>query len=159
MKSTDILWTEADIATLKTEWEKGTYARQIGFLVNRTKNSVIGKAHRLKLEDRNHSHGPYEGRPKKERPPRAPRPKMTKTKIVVNKLARKPTFYPPAVPLTTKPPISIMELNEDTCRAPVGRGDNGLVTYCGDFTFPGQSWCPAHCAIYFAPPNQRKRVR
>ena len=152
------LWLDWQLDILKAEWPKEKLSSgQIGNLVGKSRNAVIGKANRLKLGNRTPSGDKRSGSSRKERPPppvktaRAPKIEMAIIKKVVP-----PKFYPEAVPLTTKPPISIMELGTGTCHAPVGHGPDGLVVYCGDFTFADKPYCEGHCAIYYAPPRARR---
>ena len=42
-------WTAKDIATLRALWATGKKARHIGAKLNRSRNSIIGKANRLGL--------------------------------------------------------------------------------------------------------------
>ena len=42
-------WTASDIATLRTLWATGKKARHIGAKLQRSRNSIIGKANRLGL--------------------------------------------------------------------------------------------------------------
>tara|TARA_R110002073_G_scaffold76977_5_gene186677 strand:+ start:792 stop:1199 length:408 start_codon:yes stop_codon:yes gene_type:complete len=42
-------WTASDLATLRTLWAAGKKARHIGAKLNRSRNSIIGKANRLGL--------------------------------------------------------------------------------------------------------------
>jgi hypothetical protein len=152
-------WSDECIDILKVEWEKGTVASKIGILIQKSRGAVIGKAHRLNLSRRAPANG-YSGMPKKERPPQAPRVRATRTNTaIVNKKQVPPRFYASAVPLTDKPPISIMELRYNTCRAIVGRGKDGLAVYCGDMTFYDKAFCEGHCAMYYQPPEARQRYR
>jgi GcrA cell cycle regulator len=148
-----VLWTAEEETILRQKWTHLS-AREIGKLINRSKNSVVGKAHRLELEDI---------KPKKVIP--KPRPSHKKkavdtvaTMVPIRKLPKAPTFYAPARPLSGLPPIGIMELTGDTCRAIVGHAADGLATYCGDFTFPKKSYCPTHCALYYREPEKRLRA-
>lgn len=43
------VWSEKELKILKQEWGNGLSAKQIGLLINKTKNAVIGKANRLGL--------------------------------------------------------------------------------------------------------------
>ena len=49
-------WTEAKVRKLKELWGKGSTASQIAEIIgDMSRNAVIGKAHRLKLESRTSS--------------------------------------------------------------------------------------------------------
>ncbi len=45
-------WSKEQIKTLTELWELGLSGNQIGKILGRTKNSIVGKAHRLKLPGR-----------------------------------------------------------------------------------------------------------
>ncbi len=45
-------WTDQEVDTLKDLWGQGLSASQIGKILGKTRNAVIGKAHRLKLASR-----------------------------------------------------------------------------------------------------------
>lgn len=144
-------WTEEMRDILRAHWLTDMPAAEIGLLVGRSKNAVIGQAHRLKL-------GP------KETPPRPNQRGSTpkEGKMTIRKRFRKaPQAAPRALPLTAKAPISIMELNPNTCRAIVGHGGapHYLAVYCGDQTFADKSFCEAHCALYFDYDRTSRRVR
>ena len=154
-------WSEEHLDILKAQWEKGSTSTVIGALIGKTRNAVLGKANRLKLSPRAPSNG-SEGRPKKERPPRI-RNRAPKSDMVIIPKKVPPKFYPQATPLTSKPPIGIMELNSNTCHAPAGYGPDGLMVYCGDFTFwdarnmAYKPFCEGHCAMFYQPPRERVR--
>jgi len=151
------LWSDWQIDILKSEWPKGKLsASQIGNLVGKSRNAVIGKSHRLKLGNRVPSGDKRTGLSRKERPctKKIYRPKLDMA--IIKAKAKPPRFYPEAVSLTTKAPISIGELRFNTCRAPVGRGLDGLVTYCGDFTFGDKPFCEGHCVLFYRLPEARK---
>lgn len=155
-------WSDKHIDLLKSEWKKGSPASVIAEVISKleegvffTRNAVIGKSYRLNLSERPPRNS---GRPKQEKAPRVRPPKPEKS-MIINKKASSPKFYPAAVPLTTKPPISIMGLNADTCHAIVGHGANGLAVYCGDFTFAGKPFCEGHCAMYYQAPEARSHRR
>lgn len=150
-------WTEEELIILRREWPKGTVSREIGYLINKSKNAVIGQAHRLKLGNRVPGNTSPR-RPKADKTEGQPRPKRAPR----DNMPRKPTppkFYPEAVPLTTDAPISIGELNTCTCRAIVGHGPDGLAVYCGDMVFQNKPFCEGHCAMYYQLPDQRHRAR
>jgi GcrA cell cycle regulator len=151
-------WTPYEISVLKANWNNLT-PREIAPMVNKTRNAVIGKAHRLKLL--------HKGLQKTEDVPEAdiislPIPekkkRVRKYKPVPppekKKRVRKYKPVPPkpiveATPIDNRIPIGLMELRTNTCRAPVGYDRNGLATYCGCKTFPGKPFCPEHCQLFY----------
>jgi GcrA cell cycle regulator len=156
-------WTAEQIEILRVQWGHGLTGREIGKMIGKTRNAVIGKAHRLKLEARVERVRATQPRAPKEqvtpKPKRSPRKKDDDS---VAALAKKlggrnaPVFYAPSEPLEGREPISIMELNARTCRAIVGRAPNGLATYCGADVFPGKSCCPTHYSLYYRPSQERR---
>src|SRR5882672_12108384 len=106
-------WTVDELALLRREWTNGLSGSQIGNLINRTRNAVIGKANRLKLEPRAPRNGTfYQTTGKQEkRKRRSHKKKGAQTPSDMKNKSAPPKFYPAAKPLGTKTPISIMELN------------------------------------------------
>lgn len=155
-------WTNPEIELLTREWLAGNTAKNIAILLGsgKSRNAVIGKAHRLGLM---HPFSPGEGT-NRERAKR----KQEKTarmivvaevvKIVANKKARPPKFFAPAQPLAGRNPIAITKLRKTTCRAIVGHDDSihHLAVYCGDQVFPGKPYCPVHCKLFFRPYEARR---
>lgn len=76
-------WTSEDTAALRDMWANGKSAREIGLELNRSKNSVIGRAHRMGLDARKS--------PIRPRNPDAPAP------------VRLPVFTLPTLPSLRKP--------------------------------------------------------
>jgi GcrA cell cycle regulator len=44
---TDVKWTDNDVIQISALWKNGKSAREIGSIMNRSRNSIIGKVHRL----------------------------------------------------------------------------------------------------------------
>jgi GcrA cell cycle regulator len=151
-------WTPYEISVLKANWNNLT-AREIAPMVNKTRNAVIGKAHRLKLlhkelqktEDVPEADIISLPIPEKKKRVRKYKPVPPPEK---KKRVRKYKPVPPkpiveATPIDNRIPIGLMELRTNTCRAPVGYDRNGLATYCGCKTFPGKPFCPEHCQLFY----------
>jgi GcrA cell cycle regulator len=51
-RPTEPPWTETEIAKLRGLWAAGVSTKDIGTQMNRSKNSVVGKSHRLELDAR-----------------------------------------------------------------------------------------------------------
>lgn len=166
------------MSDLKEMWERGQTAAVIAQFINEkageplfTRNSVIGKAHRM---------GYFQ--PPKGISPKAPRNRPRK-RILVPPKERKNVSWAVKTAKKTKVPavietdartgktfirlsaqpvldptnkgIGIRALTSMTCRAIVGTGDDGLATYCGE-PVDRRSFCAGHCALYFAPPDTKR---
>lgn len=66
-------WSAADDKILKILWDQGHSTSEIGRSLNRTKNSIIGRSHRLKLEPRHN--------PSKHQTPGVVRPSRAKEAV------------------------------------------------------------------------------
>lgn len=156
-------WTPEQEEIVRTEWPKGRLsASGIGELIGKSRNAVIGKAHRLGLDGRDpkaskHTYkDPNAYRPERTKKERVRAATVAENKMANERLRKAPLVVPRAMPLSSKVPIAIMELNSVTCRAVVGQGPDGLATYCGDMTFMEKPFCEGHCALYYVPLSQRK---
>ncbi len=152
------LWTEDQDAILKAQWPTGKSASHIACLIpGKSRNAIIGRAHRMKLGKRLElsikdvaKQTPGSGKNKTARKRNRKKGGSTPHEGIMKKL-NAPMRIPQDRPLTTRPPITIMELTDGKCKAVVGRAGppHYLAVYCGDDTFAGNSFCEGHCAIYF----------
>jgi len=90
-------WSDERVEELKGLWAKGSSASVIGRAMRLTRNAVLGKVHRLKLEKRSNRNDFYFG-PARETIQRvAPktRPKRIHRSSVIRVPERKPSFHAP----------------------------------------------------------------
>ena len=152
-------WTDERIELLTTMWQvEGKTASKCAALLGVTRNAVIGKVHRLGLEQRgkssapkgkNGSAGKYRGvvaAARRARAANAAPPKPARTNLPP------PDIFAPdgatlavgawnALPGTT--PITLLQTNEHTCKWPVSPEGEPFM-FCGAHTVEGSSWCPTH---------------
>jgi GcrA cell cycle regulator len=167
MTSESINWTEDRVEALKRLWNEGLSASQIANeLGNVTRNAVIGKVHRLGLAGRAK---PAPAAPRPRRPRATPQPGIRTAPQVrgATALAQQFEAAPEAAPLP-KPadnvvPIgqrcSIMQLNESTCRWPIGDPGREDFYFCGGKAGTGIPYCAFHARIAYQPVVDRKRDR
>jgi GcrA cell cycle regulator len=126
-------WTIERVEILKKLWADGCSAAQIAAeLGDTSRNSVIGKVHRLGLPGRVTPPAP---------PPRPRKPKHQPGRVAVAIFGRSPPLKPSApVPFVPAPPVvpdestrcSIMDLTSTTCRWIVGDAHRPLdAIFCG----------------------------
>ena len=131
-------WTTTEDELIIKLWNKGSTSSEIANEVGRSRNSVIGRIHRLRDMGITLS---VRGRvvPKKIRPqkPKVEKPKVTKPKVVVG------------VTLAS----SLLELRPNQCRWPFE------TTFCDADREPGRPYCEHHRKMSFRPAPPRVRVR
>lgn len=128
-------WNEDRIACLRKLWNEGLSMVQIGKRMNLSKNSIVGKAHRLGLSRQS----PIKTRepgyvPRRHRAKRAGKvtlPKMVAAPIVVE---------PAEPPVVFKPRV----YRHTDCVWPTGEGRN-IQFECYAPAMPGRPYCAAHC--------------
>ena len=109
-------WTREEIDALDREWRAGTATAEIARQVGKTKNAVIGKAHRIGL------------------PPR-PSPLKRRSGLPPRRKVENPNA--PTTPRGNAPGGS-------PCCWPIGApGERGF-RFCDAPALPGRSYCAAH---------------
>ncbi len=132
-------WSDEQVADLDRLWRRGETASAIGRALGKTKNSVIGKAHRLKLPGRPSPLGLTKSdraRARGEALPKPTPPARLKPAIKVAAPKKRRPFMTPEPPprstIITRP-----------CRWPMW-DDVVSHVYCGEQRRAGSSYCPEH---------------
>ena len=131
----DVQWTEEDKRILTEMWSDhsaGAIAKRLG----RTRNSIIGMVHRMRLPRKT---------PAPDNKPRPVRtPKLLKVHVMVKPL---PVTQPEA-----GKGIPILEAASNQCKAVIesSTGPDGLALVCGQPVTPGRffEFCEYHMARY-----------
>jgi GcrA cell cycle regulator len=154
-------WTDERVEQLKQMWIDGLSASQIAArLGGVTRNAVIGKVHRLGLSGRGAPTRVTRRRPASPRAARsqsaspAPRREATKKPVAV------PAPEPEEVEFVSDPATqaNLLELNEQTCKWPIGDPGDENFHFCGQRSAPGLPYCAAHAKKAYQPlPSRRER--
>ena len=117
-------WTDTKIEQLKELWEQNTLTHEIAKQLGTTKNSVIGKANRLNLEQRRrgNSFGIKYATPKPKEIPLH----------TVEELKNRPTLE---------------EIEFHQCRYPLGERNDPPKYFCGHDRYKNYSYCKPHVEI------------
>jgi GcrA cell cycle regulator len=157
-------WTDERVELLRKLWADGLSASQIAAeLGGITRNAVIGKVHRLQLSGRAKpsSSVPRIRKPRASTGVMRPRMRFQGNTALAPDYAREaaPDLDPIANVIPIGPRVSITELNESTCRWPVGDPGAEDFGYCGAKPKAGVVYCPYHARIAYQPLADRRRER
>ena len=157
-------WTDERVELLKKLWSDGLSASQIaGELGGITRNAVIGKVHRLGLSGR--AKAPSSSVPRQRKPRvasqmfRAPRSMMRgNAALAMPAYAYDPEPEPELIeniiPIGQR--RTLLELNEDTCRWPIGDPSSPEFFFCGGKPLNGLPYCNYHSRAAYQPANERR---
>ena len=159
-------WTEERIAFLREKWPTDMRADQIASEpAGCSKNSIIGKAHRLKLADKRPIDWGYREQEHQRRKIERAAQKITEKALRQSQQEPTARDQPTARNLTKIFDLSLAglitlditftDLKSGHCRWPVG--DAGAIVYCGHQKLDGQSYCAAHYCMSYLPTNTRTR--
>jgi GcrA cell cycle regulator len=164
-------WNDERVETLKKLWAEGFSASQIAAqLGGVTRNAVIGKVHRLGLAGRAKpatasGSGASAAR---QRKPRGASPGLRVSRAAVRgntalaqayeiEFEPEPELSDNVIPLGQR--RSLLELNETTCRWPIGDPGNPDFFFCGGQTIASLPYCAYHARLAYQPPNARRDRR
>ena len=120
-------WTPDRIKILMALWAEGISTLEIGRRLGVTKNSVVGKVHRL-------------GLPKRQSPisssPRTPRVTKPTTPIRIR---------PQTVPISANM-VKMEKLTTGMCKWPEGEPGHEDFRFCGQPAIENKPYCAIHCA-------------
>ena len=145
-------WNEEKVNKLKELWGKGNTASQIAEIIGGiSRNAVIGKAHRLNLSAKIKtrtatSNQSYESS-LEEKSNKAKRGRKNKFKsLIIEK-----DFEP-------ENPKQLEELDENSCKWPIGHPDEESFYFCGRSSLKDFSYCKLHLLYAFQPKGKKEEV-
>lgn len=155
-------WTEQMVEDLRTMWKQGMTTAEIGKKLNVTKNSIVGKVHRLGLsgrpspikkkdEDAAESKAETSAavQPAAESKPAASSAKSTgkAEKFVAENRPSAPSAAKNDA--AKKGMVSLVDLDNHTCRWPLGDPKDENFHFCGRKVKIGQTYCEEHANIAY----------
>ncbi|NDV87178.1 GcrA cell cycle regulator [Aurantimonas aggregata] len=182
-------WTDERVALLKQLWTEGLSASQIADrLGGVTRNAVIGKVHRLKLESRAKAPATLQTHAAEPQPVRQVEVEtvevMMASRFVASQAASAPRAMPRSMGATAlkidheeelevlEEPrrqsgevvpiarkLTLVQLNERTCKWPVGDPLKPDFHFCGNNSKDASPYCQYHAKMAFQPVSDRRRAR
>ncbi len=153
-------WTDERVERLKKLWTDGLSASQIAAeLGGVTRNAVIGKVHRLGLSGRAKSPSSSTPRPRKVRSGghmlRVSRPSIRGNTALAYDYDVEPE--PELIEIPVEQRKTLLQLNEHTCRWPIGDPGSPEFFFCGGETVNELPYCSYHSRVAYQPANERRR--
>jgi GcrA cell cycle regulator len=147
-RTNKVNWTDDRIKQLTELWESGRTANQIAFLMGISRNSVIGKAHRLNLSKRK---SPIK---KKSLAVEIEKKKTQKHHMTVKKEIRDAERNRKSETcFGAKKDMKDLKPNE--CLWPIGDPRDDDFGFCGAKISHG-SYCAEHASIAYQPPKKKE---
>jgi len=143
-------WNEEKITKLKELWGKGNTASQISEIIGGlSRNAVIGKAHRLNLSAKIKARSSASGRSYQDSA------EEINTK---QKKGRKSKFKSLIIEKDFEPenPKKLEELDEGSCKWPVGHPEEEAFYFCGRSSLKDFSYCKLHLLYAYQPKGRKE---
>ena len=143
-------WNDKKLSKLKELWGKGNTASQIAEIIGGiSRNAVIGKAHRLnlssKIKTRNaSSNHNFESNIEKNNSKQKKGRKSRFQSLIIDK-----DFEP-------ENPKKLEELNEDSCKWPIGHPEEESFYFCGRSSLKDFSYCKLHLLYAYQPKGRKE---
>ena len=143
-------WTEEKVAKLKELWGKGNTASQIAEIIGGiSRNAVIGKAHRLNLSAKIKTRTAISSKNFDS---------SVQQNFIKIKRGRKNKFKSLIIEKDFEPenPKQLEELDENSCKWPIGHPDEKSFYFCGRSSLKDFSYCKLHLLYAYQPKGKKE---
>ena len=141
-------WTTERVAQLRSCVDAGLSCGQIAYEIGVSRNAVIGKINRLGLSRTRNADAPRLRTP------------MRRPHVLTQRSALKALFAsePVTEDVVSTEPCSLLNLAPRRCRWPISAGSTAELSFCGNITADGMSYCAGHARMAYRLSPQRARA-
>ena len=146
-------WTEEKVESLKKLWGSGKTASQIAEIIGGiSRNAVIGKAHRLNLSAKIKTRSATSNQNFNN--------STNEKNIQAAKRGRKSKFKSLIIEKDFEPenPKQLEELDENSCKWPIGHPDEKSFYFCGRSSLKDFSYCKLHLLYAYQPKGKKEEI-
>ena len=146
-------WNDEKVAKLKELWGKGNTASQIAEIIGGiSRNAVIGKAHRLNLSAKIKTRSVSNTNNNLK--------SSSQNNIDKFRRGRKSRFKSLIIEKDFEPenPKQLEELDENSCKWPIGHPDEKKFYFCGRSSLKDFSYCKLHLLYAYQPKGKKDEV-
>ena len=144
-------WTEEKVAKLKELWGKGNTASQIAEIIGGiSRNAVIGKAHRLNLSAKIKTRSAVSNQSFQN--------SVDSKSVKLTRRGRRGKFKSLIIEKDFEPenPKQLEELDEQSCKWPIGHPDEKSFYFCGRNSLKDFSYCKLHLLYAYQPKGKKE---
>ena len=145
-------WTDEKVSKLKELWGKGNTASQIAEIIGGiSRNAVIGKAHRLNLSAKIKTRTATSNKSFEN---------SSEGNTIQSKKLRKSKFKSLIIERDFEPenPKQLEELDENSCKWPLGHPDEKNFYFCGRSSLKDFSYCKLHLLYAYQPKGKKEET-
>ena len=143
-------WTDEKVSKLKELWGKGNTASQIAEIIGGiSRNAVIGKAHRLNLSAKIKTRAAASNKKFES---------SMEGNNTQSRQGRRSKFKSLIIEKNFEPenPKQLEELDESSCKWPIGHPDEKNFYFCGRLSLKDFSYCKLHLLYAYQPKGKKE---
>lgn len=152
-------WTDEQVEQLRQMWVEGLSANEIAKKLGVSKNSIVGKVHRLCLQARPSPIKRKDNVPEQQALPDAAAEDASAAEEI--KEEKEETSVSQSMPVKNvkkncgKNTVRLVELDSHTCRWPIGDPRDEDFCFCGKRVRTGQTYCDEHSAVAYVKATKK----